>query len=200
MKQKKGHSQVAAVLNFISEAGMLKRAERSGWSVVGIKEKESIADHSFRCAMIGYMLARCERRDPYKVLLMTLFGDIHEARITDLHKMAQRYIDLSAAENVSFYEQIDDLPQFLKKELRDMRQEYIAQKTHESIIARDADILECLLQAKEYCEFGYRQAASFTKKAPRCLVTRSAKALWKKAKKSNINDWWKHLSDFKRQV
>jgi putative hydrolase of HD superfamily len=197
-KKKTKHPPLTAILNFISEAGMLKRVERSGWSVVGIKEKESVADHSFRCALIGYILAHCEAANPYRVLLMTLFGDIHEARITDLHKMAQRYVDLPAAENVAFYEQIDSLPQLFKGELRRVRQEYASQKTQESIIARDADILECLLQAKEYYEFGFPQAASFMKKAPQYLMTQTAKALWRKARKSTLNDWWKHLSEFKR--
>ncbi|MDD5194653.1 MAG: HD domain-containing protein [Candidatus Omnitrophica bacterium] len=191
-------SSLESVLNFISEAGTLKRVSRSGWSVVGVSEKESVADHSFRCAVIAYALARLEGADALAVLLMSLFGDIHEARITDLHKMAQRYIDLTPAENIAFGEQVARLPFTIKSELKLSRKEYLAQNTKASLIARDADILECLLQAKEYFEFGYSQAASFMKKAPRYLVTKSAKALWRKAKKTHLNDWWKNLASFKR--
>ena len=32
--------------------------------------------------------------------MMTLFGDIHEARINDLHKMGHSYIDFKKAEKV----------------------------------------------------------------------------------------------------
>lgn len=186
------------ILNFISEAGMLKRVERSGWSVLGIKNVESVAEHSFRCAVIGYVLALMEGAAAYKVLLMTLFNDIQEARITDLHKMAQRYIEVDLSEDKSFFEQINYLPKVLKTELTLMKKEYKRQTSRESIIARDADILECLIQAKEYYEYGYPQASKFMKRAPSCLRSKSAVRLWQSARKMNLNDWWLKLSEFKR--
>jgi putative hydrolase of HD superfamily len=64
------------ILNFISEAGLLKRTPRSGWFVAGIKNPESVAEHSFRCAVIGYCLAKMEDADPYQVLLMTLLWTV----------------------------------------------------------------------------------------------------------------------------
>ncbi len=198
MKRKKQESNIKNTLNFIAEAGMLKRVMRSGWSVLGIENAESVAEHSFRCAVIGFMLAHMEKVSPYKVLLMALFNDIHEARITDLHKMAQRYIDGQITEDKSFYEQINYLPKNTKNELSDMRAEYKKQKTPESIIARDADILECLIQAKEYFEYGFSEAVKFTKIAPSFLKTKSARKLWQLAKKTNLNDWWIKLSEFKR--
>ncbi len=79
-----------------------------------------------------------------------------------------------------------------------MRRDYKAQRSKESIIARDADILECLIQAKEYQEHGFREAAKFMQKAPRHLKTKSARNLWQLAQKSNLNDWWFRLSEFKR--
>ena len=186
------------LLNFIVEAGMLKRVRRSGWWVLGIKDTETVADHSFRCAFIGYIIARMENIHPYKVLLMTLFGDMHEARINDLHKMAARYIELEKAEDKAFAEQISSLPGRVKKELRNMHSEYRKQNTRESVIARDSDILECLIQAKEYHEHGFKEAVKFMKKAPGFLKTKSAKKLWRLAKNTSLNKWWEKLSQFKR--
>jgi putative hydrolase of HD superfamily len=186
------------LLNFISEAGALKRVRRSGWWVVGIKDAETVADHSFRCAVIGYVLASMEGASAYKVLLMTLFNDIHEARLSDLHKMSQRYVDIQKAEDTAFKEQMDPLPEKIKNELGGNRREYRGQKTRESLIARDADILECLIQAKEYHEHGHKEAVKFMKKAPSKLVTRSAKALWKSARSMKLSEWWESLSEFRR--
>jgi 5'-deoxynucleotidase YfbR-like HD superfamily hydrolase len=186
------------ILDFIAETGLLKRTVRSGWSVLGIDNPESVAEHSFRCAVIGYCLAKMEGADPYKVLLMTLFGDIQEARMGDLHKMAQRYLNAENAEDKAYGEQIKSMPTSIKKELSSSHNDYRNQKSKESIIARDADILECLIQAKEYYEYGYKQAIKFTKKAPACLKSSSARKLWKKAKTSNLNEWWIPLADFKR--
>jgi len=186
------------VLNFIAEAGLLKRVRRSGWWVLGIKDTETVADHSFRCAVIGYVLAMMEKVPPYKVLLMTLFNDIHEARINDLHKMSQRYIESRKAEDTAFAEQVEPLPKAIKEELSGLYTENRKQKTRESIIARDADILECLIQAKEYKEYGFKEAPRFMKKAPRALKTKSAKRLWTIARAVNLNEWWEKLSSFKR--
>ncbi len=198
MKRKMQKVPLKNMLDFICEAGMLKRVWRSGWSVLGIKDAESVAEHSFRCAIIGYVLARTEKASTYKVLLMTLFGDMQEARITDLHKMAQRYINARKAEDRSFYDQINSLPRSIKRELKDMREEYNNQNTKESVIARDADILECLIQAKEYYEHGFSGAAKFMKKAPQFLRTKSARHLWRLAGGTDLNDWWFKLSVFKR--
>ncbi|MFH1768076.1 MAG: HD domain-containing protein [Candidatus Omnitrophota bacterium] len=198
MKTKEKNITLNSLLDFISEAGMLKRVYRSGWSVLGIKNAESVAEHSFRCAVVGYILACLEKVSPYKVILMTLFGDMQEARITDLHKMAQRYIDTLVVENTSFFEQVNFLPAKIKKELIRMREEYTAQESFESIVARDADILECLIQAKEYREYGYSEAVKFMKKAPRFLKTKSAKKIWRLAKNRPLNNWWFDLTEFKR--
>lgn len=187
------------LLNFIAEAGMLKRVVRSGWSVLGIKDAETVAEHSFRCAVLGYVLARMENTSPYKVLLMTLFNDLHEARITDLHKMAQRYLPgIREAEDTAFREQIDSLPDGMRRELADMREEYNGQGTQESVIARDADILECLIQAREYEEQGFKEASRFMNVAPGFLETESARRLWELARSVSLNQWWEELRKFER--
>ncbi|MFC1703909.1 HD family hydrolase, partial [Candidatus Omnitrophota bacterium] len=186
------------VLDFISEAGVLKRVRRSGWWVLGIKNPETVAEHSFRCAIVGYAIASMEGVHPYKVLMMTLFNDMHEARINDLHKMAQRYFVAKAVEDKAFKEQVGTLPGPMKNELSQLHTEYRAQKTKESIIARDADILECLIQAKEYHLHGYKEAVKFMRKAPEHIKTKSARRLWKLAQTMDLNKWWEKLSDFKR--
>lgn len=191
-------SKEKSFLNLIAEAGMLKRVSRSGWWVLGIKAPESVADHSFRCTMIGYVLSKMESYNPSKVMLMCMFNDMHEARLNDQHKMAQRYFDSAKAEDKAFTEQISALDKSTKDELSSMHLEYRKQKTKASIIARDADILECLIQAKEYYEHGFKEAPRFMKKAPSFLKTKSAKRLWALAKKSSLNSWWENLSGFKR--
>ena len=193
-----GKKQDIKLIQLITEAGLLKRVKRSGWWVLGINDPETVAEHSFRCAVIGYVIARMEGVAPYKVLLMTLFNDIHEARLNDLHKMSQRYIEFEKAEDMAFSEQVASLPKPIKGELSGMRKEYKKQGTKESVIARDADILECLIQAKEYQEYGFKEAVKFTKKAPGFLKTKSAKKLWGLARSVRLNKWWETLSKFER--
>lgn len=186
------------IVDFILEAGVLKRTPRSGWSLLGIDGVESVADHSFRCAVIGYLLANMEKVSVNQVLLMTLFNDIHEARITDLHKMAQRYVDAEKAEDTSFEEQVLALPKDIGGELTSLRENYRRQESKESIVARDCDILEFLIQAKEYYEHGHKSAELFMQKAPKHLKTESAKALWELAETTDVNGWWTRINSFSR--
>ena len=189
---------VVSLLNFLSEAGLLKRVKRSGWWVAGISNPESVAEHSFRCAVIAYVLAKMEKVEPYACVMMALFNDIHEARINDLHKLGVRYIDFPKAEKAVFSEQMQMLPDGIRKELTALHQERYKQKTLSSVVARDADILECLIQSKEYQECGFSQAGKFQKKPPRFLKTASAKSLWRAAKGWDMNKWWEDLTKFER--
>src|SRR5208283_935515 len=196
-KNKKSNPQ-AATLNFFAEAGLLKRVKRSGWWVAGIKDPETVAEHCFRCAVIGYYLAHCEGVDPFKVVTQTLFNDIHEARINDLHKMGHHYIDFRHAEQKAFSDQIANLEKKVKGALQTMREDYDRQLSRESIIARDADILECLIQAKEYVDNGYPVARTFFKRAPNHLKTPTARKLWRQALSWDSHAWWQNVVKFER--
>jgi len=177
---------------------LLKSIKRSGWWVAGLKDPESVAEHSFRAAIIGYYLAHLEKANPFKVMTMTLFNDIHEARINDLHKMGHYYIDFREAEQKVFKDQTKNLDSSVKKELETFRREYDAQKTRESIVARDADILECLLQAKEYYDSGYLKTKKFFNRAPGHLKTFSAKTMWRTIKGWDSCAWWECVVKFER--
>ncbi|MFA6217031.1 MAG: HD domain-containing protein [Candidatus Omnitrophota bacterium] len=185
------------IICFLAEAGQLKRVKRSGWWVVGIKDPESVAEHSFRCCVIGYMLAKMEKADSSEVLLATLFHDMHEARINDSHKVSSRYIDFKKIDPKVSKEQLKLLPETIARELTVILEKYYTQSSKESIIARDADILECALQAKEYLEFGFKQAKSFLK-IGKFLKTRSAQQLFKQILAMESKDWWLHLTNFQR--
>ena len=198
VKKNKKITPQSAALNFFAEAGLLKRVKRSGWWVAGIKDPETVAEHCFRCAVIGYFLAHCEGVDPFKVVTMTLFNDIHEARINDLHKMGHHYIDFRHAEQKAFADQIAGLERRVKGALQAMRKDYDRQLSRESIVARDADILECLVQAKEYVDNGYPVARTFFKRAPDCLKTATARKLWRQAVSRDSHAWWQNVVKFER--
>lgn len=195
---KKNPVQARNAARFFFETGLLKRVKRSGWWVVGIKDPESVAEHCFRCAVIGYYLAHLEGADPLKVLMMALFNDLHEARINDLHKMGHYYMDFREAEKKAFDDQIAPLDARVGGHMKDVRGEYDAQESLESVVARDADILECLLQAKEYYDQGYPQARTFFKKAPKHLKTDAAAVLWKEIRSADSAEWWKEFTKFER--
>jgi putative hydrolases of HD superfamily len=186
------------IYDFFAESGLLKRVKRSGWWVVGIKDPESVAEHCYRCAVIGYVLAKMEQADAHSVTMMCLFNDLHEARINDAHKVASTYLNYREAEDKAFFDQIKDLPETISSEMGNWRKQYTKQENQASIIARDADIFECLIQAKEYSDQGHTQAKIFFKKAPTFLKTKSAKKLWKHLRQWHSSHWWQKISEFER--
>ncbi len=196
-KRKTKNNSLSAV-NFFAEAGLLKKVKRSGWWVAGIKDPESVAEHSFRCAIMAYYIAHTEGVDPYKSLVMALFNDIHEARINDLHKMGHYYIDFKKAETKVFMDQIKSLNPKVKSEMALLRTAFEKQTTKEAIVARDADILECLLQAKEYYENGHLKAKKFFQKAPDYLRTKTAQEMWRTIRNWDSSKWWEAVVKFER--
>ncbi len=192
-----GKSHVNA-LNFFAEAGLLKRVKRSGWWVAGIENPETVAEHCFRCAVIAFYVAHHEGVDPYKAAVMALFNDIHEARINDLHKMGHYYIEFRLAEQKVFFDQMVRLDKKVAADLKHLRDDYDGQKSQLSRVVRDADILECLVQAKEYVDNGYPMARTFFNRAPAHLKTPTAKQLWAQARRWDSHAWWQNVVKFER--
>jgi len=71
------------IVKFLMTAGVLKRIDRAGWKLKKIKNPESIADHSWRTALMAWVLAP-EGLDRDKIIKMTLLHDLAEAKIGDL--------------------------------------------------------------------------------------------------------------------
>ncbi len=182
---------------FFYEVGQLKRVKRSGWWTINIKDPESVAEHSFRAAVIGYVLAKLENVNASKVTAMCLFNDLHEARLNDLHKVGHRYIDFRAAETKAHQEQAESLGK-IGNEIFALHLELKKQKTKESIVARDADLLEGLAQAREYIKVGYTDAQDWINNINKLLVTQSAKKLAKELETTDPNDWWRGLKKNER--
>jgi len=182
------------ITNYIFELGALKKFHHSGTRLAGVNEPDTIAEHVYRSALIAFVLANMEKADPSKAAMICLLHDNAEARITDLHKVARRYIDSKEGEKKAFLEQTSNLPEDTAKIFNKYFQEFEDLSTKEGIIARDADWLETAFQAKEYVDLGYKVCQEWIDNVGRCLKTRSAKKIFNKMKKTNFADWWRHLT------
>lgn len=177
------------LVNFFHEVGFLKTVPRSGWFLIGKDNPESVAEHSFRTAVIGYFLAKREGVDYDKVMKVCLFHDMHETRTGDLNKVNQRYIDSALAEKNSFLEMISGLED---DELKEVYSDFKS-GSREGVICKDADHIECALQAKEYIDQGYEQAWDWINNIAKVIRTDAAKELLELIKDSDSNEWWKGL-------
>ena len=184
------------LIKFLFEVGHLKNVQRSGWWLIGKRAPESVAEHSFRCAVLGYFLAKLENLDTSRVILMCLFHDLHESRTNDFHKIAQSYLNLKEGENKASQDQIKSLNNSERAEIGNILKEFSDQETRESAVAKDADILECTLQAREYqVQQGLKDAEDWMKNAQGTLKSEAAKKLLTLIKDSDPNEWWKKLKE-----
>ncbi|WP_174534394.1 HD domain-containing protein [Micromonospora chalcea] len=166
----------AAAMSFIFEAGVLKRAARTGWWFAGVQHPESIAEHSFRTALIGMMLAAMEGADPGRVSMLCVLHDTQETRITDIPHIAKRYLNTVPNMAVTA-DQVAHCPPAIADVITAAVAEYEAGETLEAVVARDADKLECLVQAVEYRHQGVADVQRWIDNSRAALRTTSAHRL-----------------------
>lgn len=165
-------------VDFVFQLGNLKRTRRSGWLSIGITGCESVAEHSFRTAVLAYIIAKDEglsEPESKDAMFLALLHDAHESRIGDLHKLAKKYMRPDEEKAIK-----DSLGPFMNAN----------PKTPDSklkTIVRDADLLEMFFQAKEYSDEGNGYAKEWF--APEKLKTKSAKAIYGKMRKRDSRAW-----------
>jgi len=174
------------MVNFLFEVGILKNTPRSGYQFLG-SGSESVAEHSFRVAVIAYLLAKDEpEADMRKVLLMSLSHDFHEARTGDHNYVNKRYVTVDEDKAVR------DLAQKLPfgQEIVSLIDEFNTGETLEARLSQDADQLDFILELKRQLDLGNKSAAEWMKYAVKRLITDFAKELADEITKTGSSDWW----------
>lgn len=145
--------QDVRALDYLYEVGLLKRYRRTGWVVAGVAAPESIADHSHRAAIVAAVVAELEGADPQRAVFLALFHDTQESRLTDIPYIGKRYLKAVSNAEVTA-DQTAGMSEGLARLIGGAEAEYEARESAEAVCARDADKLECLLQAVEYRKQG----------------------------------------------
>lgn len=176
------------LIKLIMELGVLARQPRTGPYHVGLKDHETPASHSFRASALAYFLAEEEGADTGKVLKMCMIHDFPETRLLD-----QTFIQKE------FYDTKDKMEEALEKqlrglkgsgELRELFRELQEKKSKEAHVVHDADVLESLVEAREYIQQGIRIMEVWFLDKRESLKTATGKKLFDVLKKGNIY-WWK---------
>ena len=178
----------SSLSRFLFEVGQLKRVQRSGWWLAGVRDAESVAEHSHRTALIAFVLAKMEGVDAARAATIALVHDMAETRVNDLHKLAKKYVDWAGVEERVVDDQVANLPDELAHSLRDLWREKDHGDGPEAQIVRDADHLECLLQACEYAELGH-DVDEWIENSLRSLRTASGKKIAQEVVNTPPGSW-----------
>jgi putative hydrolase of HD superfamily len=174
------------LVNFLFEVGMLKKTPRTGYQFLG-SGKESVAEHSFRMALVGYLLSRQEPgADPMKTTLMCLFHDLHEARTGDHNYVNKRYVQID--EDKAVQDLAKGLP--IRDEIVSLTREFNEGKSLEACISRDADQLDLILSLKEEQDLGNAYAREWLHYAVKRLQTESGLKMAREILETDSTEWW----------
>ncbi len=177
------------LVNFLFEVGTLRKIARSHRQALLTNDlTDNISSHSFRVAFIGYFLAKMEKADSSKVMLMCLLHDVPESRSGDQNWIHKKYVKVFEDEILK--DQVDSIPG--SDELIAITSEYGERKSLESKLAKDADLLDQIMLLREYEWVGNKEAELWLKgkEQEKRLFSKSAKAISKEIYAQKPSSWW----------
>ncbi len=181
------------LVNIIFEWGHLRKIRHEGFRFLGVDNPESVAEHNLHAAQIAYVLAKMEKyENPLEVVAISVFHEIGEARIGDLHRIADRYV--TKDEERAVREQLEKFD--FRDEVLGLWKQSENRSTKAGDIAKDADILQTCFVVRELQEHG-RNIGEWIENARKYLKTDSAKKLCDALEKTSPLEWFKNLKTFK---
>lgn len=191
------NEELQRVAQFLFEVGTMRKISRMHRQLLLTDDmSDNIATHSFRVAVIGYFLAKMEEVDPLKVVMMCILHDMGESRTNDHNWVHKKYV--SEAEGQILEDQFGSLP---FNDFHEIGEEYSERQSRESIVAKDADVLDQILLLREYEWQGNREATKWLggKRTEReyayldYVKTESGRTLGMALYNEDPSSWWKNL-------
>jgi putative hydrolase of HD superfamily len=143
-----------ALLRFFHLAGRLKDTPRAGWALRGIASPESVAEHSYRVALMALVLAPGAGAplDVSRCVALALVHDLAEALVGDITP----YDGVSGDEKRRREEEaMRHLAELAGDDrLLALWREYDAAESAEARFVKELDKLETVVQAAEYEQRG----------------------------------------------
>jgi putative hydrolase of HD superfamily len=165
----------AALAVFGYELGILKRIRRAGWWHAGVRDPESVAEHTMRVAQLAAILTT-------RASFLALWHDTQETQTGDLPHAISGYMTKPDPRQITA-DQTARLPESSRTAIRAAVGEYEDQQSPEALCAKDADKLEMLLQAVEYHDIGVSRVDGWIDSVLKGVRTetgaRSRRPLWR---------------------
>lgn len=179
------------LLKFFIEVGKLKKIPRKGWVLIGIKNAETIAAHTFHEAIMVWLLAKQQktRLNAERVLKTALIHDLCELYAGDMSP----YDEILPKNKKEWPKLFDKWPRFLKSK----KAKYYQKKHKKEKIALKKLIAQLPLEIRKEImglwqdyELGRTKEGRFVKQAGRLVTLLQALEYSKETKKRPYNSWW----------
>jgi putative hydrolase of HD superfamily len=178
------------IANLLFEAKILKEIPRSGYQFLGAG-RESVAEHSFSTAFIGYVMSQLEPGvDALKLISMCLIHDLPEARVGDLNSVQKQYV--AADETKALEDAARGLDWGLN--LKTLWREYTEGRSTEARLAHDADQLALILELKDLMDVGYQPPNSWIDNVLNRVKTETGQKIARAVMQTRRDDWWRTMA------
>jgi len=185
MADMKGRDRNSRIVDFLNECGMLRKTPRTGYQFLG-SGSENVAEHSFRTAVIGHVLAIMADADVARTTYMCLFHDVAEARTGDFNYVNRIYN--KADPTMALKHATGGTG--LEKHLMGYWEELEEADSLEAKLAQDADQLDFILILKEEFDMGNKYAGEWLEIAVQRVRTQWGQELAKTITETDHKDWW----------
>ncbi|MCP8303867.1 MAG: HD domain-containing protein [archaeon] len=177
------YNRKKGIIHFVKIIGRLKRVPRSGWLIkVGVKDPESVADHTFMTSILCMLIGDIRNLDTLKMLKMALLHDACESVIGDSmsYKTKEKDLEKRRLEDKAMIQILSTLPDDIKEMYSELWKEFQDGSSVEAKLVREIDKLEMALQALEYEEEGYdrERLSEFWESAGRAINDPEVKAIF----------------------
>jgi putative hydrolase of HD superfamily len=142
-------SDSAELAEFFGQVGKLKEIERTGWVRSRVKKPESVADHSFRTALMAMILAERKGLDVEKAIKLALLHDVAESKIGDIGLHDKKRREKAEKERAAMKIILKKLGK-QGEGLYKLWMEFEEGRSPEGKLVRALDKLEMVMQAAEY--------------------------------------------------
>ncbi len=155
----KSSSMHESILQFLLKCGRLKSEARRGWiRKVGITKPESVADHSYRTALMAMLFAELKGLDVCRALKMAILHDLPEAIIGDATPEETSPRERRKQKHWAMMNLISKLPVSVRIEYGSLWNELMKNQSDEARLVSQVDKLEMAIQASEYVQQGYNES------------------------------------------
>ena len=180
-----GRDRLSRLADFLFEAGMLRKTPRSGYQFLGTGQ-ENVAEHSFRTAVVGFVLAEMAGADVERTVILCLFHDLHEARTGDFNYVNRMYNSSRRTDALR-----DALAGTgLAGRILPLWEELETVASLEARLAQDADQIDLILNLKEQLDLGNEYAGKWLACALERLRTPEGRELAARIAETDHTDWW----------
>lgn len=146
-------SSAQNLVRFFVRSGRLKAERRRGWvKKLGLTNPESVADHSYRTALMTMVISDSRGLDTGRALRLALLHDLPEAVVGDAMPEERSGTRKAAVETEAMEELLSKLPPDLRSLYRNAWLEFVQGTSEEARLVRQLDKLEMAIQAWEYAQ------------------------------------------------